>query len=150
MDDARFDSFARSLADELAPRAERASRRGFVAGLFGFGVGLAGLGAADAQSCPPGRVVRQGQCVCRLTGRPPVGGVCPCPRGQTDIGDGRGCSCPPERSCPANDTCCPGGEVCAAGGGVCCPPQSICTVGGVPDACCNGIGACVDGLCILF
>lgn len=62
-------------------------------------------------------------------------------------GGGGDAGCPPERRCPRN-TCCPAGEICARGGGVCCPPESVCTVGGVPRACCAGIGTCVNGVCV--
>ena len=82
MDGSAFDRLARSLVTER-------SRRGVVGGLLGLAAGLAGVGAAGAQTCPPGRVRRRGVgCVCRRTGRPPVGGTCPCPRGQCDFGAG--------------------------------------------------------------
>jgi hypothetical protein len=108
MDGHRFDDLTRALVDGR-------TRRGFLAGLAALAAGLAGARVAAA-TCPPGRVVRRGVgCVCRSTGRPPVGGVCPCPRGQTDIGDGLGClQCRSAAECPPPlDTC--GEAVCVDG-----------------------------------
>jgi hypothetical protein len=161
MDGASFDRLARTL---VTPR----SRRGLVASLLGFGAGVLGVRATDA-ACPPGRVSRRGQCVCRQTGRPPVGGVCPCPRGQTDTGDGQGClACRADSDCPGfGDPCltvacaagactsapaneggvCPGG-VCT--GGACClglPLQAACTPGS-PDPCCGAAGCAFVNFCI--
>jgi hypothetical protein len=58
--------------------------------------------------------------------------------------------CPPERVCTSSNRCCPPGEICAPGGGVCCPRASVCTVGGVPEACCAGLGTCINGVCVSF
>jgi hypothetical protein len=126
MDGSRFDRFARSLVTGT-------SRRGVLGGLLGLGAGLAGLRAAEAATCPPGRVYRRGVgCVCRLTGRPPVGGVCPCPRGQTDTGDGLGClECPSVKECPASDPC----------SSVACDPSVGCVTTPVPDNAPDGCAA---------
>jgi hypothetical protein len=38
-------------------------------------------------ACPPGQILGAGcRCLCKTTGQPPVGGVCPCPNGQTACG----------------------------------------------------------------
>jgi hypothetical protein len=71
--------------------------------------------------------------------------VC-CPSGET-CGPGDAC-CPTERVCLPSDDCCPAGKICAPGGGVCCAPEEICAVGGVPNACCGGIGTCIGGVCV--
>jgi hypothetical protein len=125
MDGRRFDRLARSLVTGT-------SRRGVLGGLLGIGAGLAGIGTTGAVTCPPGRVFRRGVgCVCRLTGRPPVGGVCPCSRGQTDTGDGRGCL-----ACRAAADCANGG-FCEAGSCVLrqCLKTSHCQL-------CDGDGLC--------
>jgi hypothetical protein len=140
MDGARFDAFVRSLAGG-------GSRRGFVGGLLGLGAGLVGLRASDAQTCPPGRIARSRfGCVCRLTGRPPVAGVCPCPRGQTDTGDGLGClACRSDADCPAPAICGGGGTpgVCGAPP-TCIPLNAPCDIGD-PSLCCSK-ACCVEGV----
>jgi hypothetical protein len=120
MDGSRFDALARSLAGG-------ASRRGFVGRLLGLGAGLAGI-RATAAACPPGRVSSRGRCLCRRTGRPPTYGICPCPQGQTDTGDGRGClACRADGDCDVSDGCTDHGCVngaCATttqANGTCCP-----------------------------
>jgi hypothetical protein len=131
MDGSLFDRIARSLATER-------SRRGVLGGLLGLGAGLVGVRATDA-ACPPGQVSRpRVGCVCRRTGRPPVGGVCPCPRGQTDTGDGQGCL-----ECRGDDEC---GDACA-GAGPC--VQGACTsVPTLPEgASCTDGRVCLDGAC---
>jgi hypothetical protein len=131
MDGSRFDSLARSLAGT--------SRRGLIGGLATLAAGLAGVGLAEAQACPSGRVARRGQCVCEQTGRPPVGGVCPCPRRQVDRGDGQGCV--PDCAGPAEGTPCAPGKVCLDGG---CVGNGACAVG----IDCGGANPpCADGGC---
>jgi hypothetical protein len=135
MDGSRFDSLARSLAGT-------GSRRGVLGGLVALGAGLFGVRTTEAQACLPGRVSRpRFGCVCRLTGRPPVGGVCPCPRGQTDTGDGRGCL-----ACRTLSDCAPG-DACTI---VTCSPAGGCIqtpVGeGLPGACTGG-EVCCSGAC---
>jgi hypothetical protein len=98
MDVNHFDELARTFATV-------GSRRRFLLGLAGT-AGLIG-GRQVAAACPPGQVDRRGiGCVCRASGRPPVDGVCPCPRGQTDTGDGQGClACRSTDECPPSDAC---------------------------------------------
>jgi hypothetical protein len=108
VDTTRFDNLTRSLAGGT-------SRRRLLAGLGALTAGLLGLRTTgSAATCPPGRVFRRGVgCVCRQTGRPPVKGICPCPRGQTDTGDGLGClECRSPADCPAPAN---GQPFCAAG-----------------------------------
>jgi hypothetical protein len=148
MDGSRFDHLARSLAGT--------SRRGLIGGLLGIGAGLAGFGAAEAQSCPPGQVARRGQCVCRTTGRPPVGGACPgfcgpalnycAPDGDEHIGVcGRGpdCICSQTSAglvchhldCAVCASCTSDAD-CAATG----RPNAICIAS---DDCCLGGSSCL-------
>jgi hypothetical protein len=70
-----------------------------------------------------------------------------CRPGET-CGPGDAC-CPTERVCLPSNTCCAAGKICAPGVGVCCAPENICTVGGVPNACCGGIGTCIGGMCVI-
>jgi hypothetical protein len=147
MDGSRFDRLARSLAGTP-------SRRGVLAGLLGLGAGLAVSGSAGA-TCPPGQVQgSRGRCLCKQTGRPPAGGVCPCPAGQCDFG--AGCvpsQCCVDADCPATQACLPGGTCgCAPdrvplGNGACAYP---CTDFGDPSpecaAACGGAGTCFAGL----
>jgi hypothetical protein len=91
LDGTRFDALARHLATGK-------SRRSFVGGLLGLGAGLAGIASAGA-ACPPGQVSSRGRCLCKATGRPPVGGACSCPAGRCGLGATcpvEGCACPPE------------------------------------------------------
>jgi hypothetical protein len=79
MDGSQFDRIARSLAGG-------ASRRGVIGGLAALAAGVVGVRATEAQTCPPDQVRRaRFGCVCRQTGRPPVGGRC-CPVGTTACG----------------------------------------------------------------
>jgi hypothetical protein len=141
VDKSRFDTLARTLAGG-------ASRRGVLAGLFGLGAGLVGLRATEA-ACPPGQISRpRVSCVCRLTGRPPVGRVCPCPRGQTDTGDGQGCL-----ACRADEDCPPTGDseliaICAASACATCVPvtpafSSFIGQCAADAECCAGASCCV-------
>jgi hypothetical protein len=133
MDGPRFDRLTKRLASGM-------SRRGVVGGAAaGLAAGLAGKGVGEAQACPPGRVYRRGVgCVCRQTGRPPVGGTCPCPRGQTDTGDGRGClACRADGDCPAGDECVSwacGGGTCVKSTTICDDGQGLCTTKGCDPA----------------
>jgi hypothetical protein len=136
MDGSRFDDLARSLACGT-------SRRGVLAVLLGLGAGLAGV-AAGAAACPPGQVSRRGQCLCKLTGRPPLNGACPCPDGQTDTGDGWGClACRSVLECPSpRPDSCQGPAVCR--------PDGTCGIvevaHGQPGACLGG-RVCCGGAC---
>jgi hypothetical protein len=113
MDGSRFDALARTLAG-------RRTRRGLLAGLGGILVGAAGAQRADA-ACPDGQVSRRGLgCVCRATGRPPVGGDCPCPARQKRCAAGEACI-PAELDC--TPIACDGPNSCTA-----CLPSS-------PDTC---------------
>ena len=125
----RFDELAKALAGT-------ASRRGVVGGLAALAAGLVGARAAGAQTCPPGRVSRRGVgCVCKATGRPPIGGVCPCPAGQSDAGDGRGClACRDDDECPASDACT--SYACVAG--ACAGTRTVCD---------DGTGRCTTKAC---
>jgi hypothetical protein len=109
MDGSRFDRLARFLAGG-------ASRRGVLGGLLGLGAGLVGIRPTGAQTCLPGRIYRRGVgCICKLTGRPPAGGTCPCPRGQIDTGDGQGClACRGDADCPSPQVCLAGACGCEA------------------------------------
>jgi hypothetical protein len=152
MDGSRFDTIARSLAGGT-------SRRSLLAGLAAIAAGLSGTAAA---ACPPGRVDRRGTCVCKATGRPPVNGVCPCPKGQTDTGDGQGClQCRSVSECPV-DPCrptecqagacvgtrtpdgqqgnCPAGDVCCGGACTFIGSDTNCLACG--DACAAGTERC--------
>jgi hypothetical protein len=136
MDGSRFDDLARSLAG-------RKSRRGFLGGLLALGAGLAGIAPAGA-ACPPGRVSKQGQCVCKQTGRPPTNGACPCPAGQTDTGDGLGClACRADADCedgnPCTTTACRAGA-CRKAAVVCPPASDQCLV----SVCRPKAGGCVE------
>jgi len=120
MDGRRFDRVARAFA-------ELRSRRGVFGGMAGLAAGFSVDGALAA--CPPGRVARPRLgCVCRRTGRPPVGGICPCPRSQTDTGDGQGCL-----ECRAPEDC---------DGGVCC--DNVCRQCCTSDDC-EGLLCCSNG-----
>jgi hypothetical protein len=157
MNDRRIDHLARLLAGGQ-------SRRGVLGGLLGFGSGLAAVTAADA-ACPSGQISRRGSCVCRATGRPPVGGLCPCPNGQVDLGDGLGClACRSSGDCPPSDACtayacsagackrtatdCPDDDPCRV---VNCDPAHGCVSAPVPanepGGCPTGSVCCADGRC---
>jgi hypothetical protein len=139
----RFDDIARSLAGGLASKRERTSRRGVLASLLGVCAGFVGLHTTAAVTCPPGQVYRQRiGCVCLTTGRAPAGGVCPCPRGQVDTGDGQGClECRSAAECPAFDDPCLEATCDPANG---CLPNPV--PDGLPGGCATGL-ACYDGTC---
>jgi hypothetical protein len=132
MDGSRFDTRARSLAGAR-------SRRSFLGGVLGLGAGLAKMSAAGA-ACPPGQVSKRGRCLCKLTGRPPVGGACPCPAGLTDTGDGLGCL-----ACRVDADCLPTGDPCQAAHCV----AGACRAAPVPGgaACVGTDGVCCTGTC---
>lgn len=121
MDGSRFDQIARAFASER-------SRRGVIGGLAGLAAGLLGATRAAAVTCPPGQYVGSAnRCLCLKTGRPPVGGNCPCSGGLVSCGG----------------TCCLEGQLCEAG--ACCTQfQGSCETSA---ECCGDI-VCIQGLCI--
>jgi hypothetical protein len=133
MDGHRFDGFARSLVGGPALTKEGVSRRGLLAGLGALAAGWAGLEPARAaKTCPQGQVLAAGKkCVCKTTGHPPVGGICPCPSGKK--------ACAPGGSCVPNSACCTDAE---------CPAAKPFCVGGACAVCPSGMEQCPDGSCI--
>lgn len=141
MDGHRFDDLTRALV-------KRANRRGFLAGVASLFGGLAARADAAA-ACPAGQYSGSGgRCLCRSSGRPSVGGVCPCPSGTTDCGGtcvdtsrdalncgGCGQACPP-RTCQGPPSCLGGacgyapaadGTPCDDGNAMTC--NDVCTAG---------------------
>jgi hypothetical protein len=147
LDGSRFDRLARSMASAR-------SRRGLLGGLLGLGAGLAGLASGGA-ACPPGQVLGAGRrCLCRLTGRPPAGGVCPCPAGQCDFGAGCAPSaccadadCPPTQSCLAEGICgCAPNRVALSNGSCAYPCLDFQSPSPECAAACGGDGICFAAL----
>jgi hypothetical protein len=171
VDGLRFDALTRSLAAGV-------DRRRLLKGLAAVGLGGAfarfGQGAVDA-ACPPGQVARRGQCICKATGRPPVGGICPCPNGQTSCANGctdtardsancGGCGtgCPVERpycdggicvACKRANDCPPATGPCqrpTCANGVCGVESDPALVGGscnASDPCVENAVCGADGVC---
>jgi hypothetical protein len=134
VDGTRFDRLARSLAVGH-------SRRHVLGGLVSLAAALAGRTAVGA-ACPPGQVRKRDRCLCKKTGRPPVDGACPCPRGQIDTGDGLGClACRWNDDCTAPQTCGGGGTVNVCG---CTPEAASTTCQGTCGTQANNCGRSVD------
>lgn len=159
MERSRFDALARAVA---TPQ----TRRGIVGGITALIAGLASHRLANA-ACPPEQVSAPGnRCVCRTTGRPPIGGTCPCPSGQTRC-DGvcrtTASYLADDANCGGCDQPCTNGTTCEDGGCVepcrelqslcsdisqcCAGPNVICgPLGYVNPACCKELGSsCTTG-----
>lgn len=132
MDGSRFDQLARSLVGGR-------TRRGFLRGLAALAAGAVAAGRAAAAACPAEQYAGSGRrCLCRTTGRPPVGGVCPCGAGQTSC-DG---ACVDLSSDPANCGAC--GAPCVPGPNV---ASAACLGGACAIVCATDYREC-QGLCI--
>jgi hypothetical protein len=145
MERRRFDDLTRAVA---AP----ATRRGVLTGLGTLVGGLLGGRAvpADAQSCPPDQVHRRGVgCVCRTTGRPPVGGLCPCAGRLRRCGDVCVDLSRDDAHCGSCGSACQAPSRCQGGACTCTATADPCAA--VPGGCGiagDGCGGRVDcGLC---
>ena len=141
MDAARFDEFARHLANTSSRRT--ASRA--LAGLaFGGVLGLSRDGDAGAKKCGPCRKKKKGKCKLKQPDGTPCGGECNECLGGACGSKPDGTACGGECNQCLTGTCGnkPGGTAC---GGVCnqCVGGSC---GNKPnDTACNGTGRCLAG-----
>jgi hypothetical protein len=141
MDGHRFDDLTRTLA--------RGSRRRLLAGLAGTllsGSLARGPVRSAAAACPAEQVFRpRVGCICRATGRPPVGGVCPCPAGKTYCPDGCVDLLRDGAHCGTCDLACPEATpICFVGTCVECTQALHCDDDGDPCT----VAACVAGACL--
>src|SRR4051812_20771900 len=114
MDGSRFDLLARAVAGGR-------TRRGFLGGLAALAAGAVGM-RGSAAACPAGQYAGSGgRCLCKTTGRAPLGSVCPCGAGQTNCNG----ACKDLSNDPANCGAC--GVPCVPGPNV----ASVACLGGV-------------------
>jgi hypothetical protein len=113
LDGERFDALTRRLAGA-------STRRTALKGVGAALVGLLAGGARVVAACPAEQIYRQGRCVCKVSGRPPVNGLCPCPSGETRCPNGCTRLTNDSANCGACGIACPRGAhatqvVCRAG-----------------------------------
>jgi hypothetical protein len=176
VDDRRFDQLAQLMAAHGSRRRWLALLAGLIAGgrvantAADDGIAIADASGGDENvgrqttrvrvvrpdpspppppPCQPIPVGSRCDGICNVDVSDGCGGLipCTCPPGE-GCGPGNVC-CPLPRLCELSNVCCAADLVCAPGDGVCCPPERVCTVDGVPNACCEGIAECIDGLCIV-
>jgi hypothetical protein len=135
MDGRVFDELTKHFAGARSRRSlVRAAGGGIAAAVLALRAG--GTSAA----CPPDQVARRGQCVCRTTGRPPIGGVCPCPVGKSNC-DGLCVNLHiDEANCGACGTICAELETCFSG-------ECTCLLECCADEDCPLGGPCLGGTC---
>jgi hypothetical protein len=151
MDDARFDSLAKTLASRSHRRLAARALLGSALGVLAFADAEAGRSGACRPACAECQSCDEGRCRRKKGKKRCKPGAC------VQAGNGSGCQNNPCKECQngecvdkANGTACNGPGKCF--GGTCNQPPSCTSVGGscnlLSDSCCSGdCSAPIGGTC---